>query len=135
MILAILAISVVIPAITKYSEDAKASAFAANLRHFGRKFQLHEQQSGLYPDDEVPGVLPLEMDGEVDAAEWAAQTPVGGNWDWDYDQHGVTAGLSVYMPDSTDAQMAVVDGIVDDGDLNTGSFRKRIDGFIFVLSQ
>src|SRR5688500_14313151 len=69
MILAILAISVVIPAITKYSEDAKASAFAANLRHFGRKFQLHEQQSGLYPDDEVPGVLPLEMDGEVDAAE------------------------------------------------------------------
>ena len=135
IILAVLATSVIIPAISKHGQDAKASAFVANLRHFAQQYAVHEQREGAFPDDEPPGILPAEMTGEVDETAWAAPTPVGGNWDWDYGQFGVTAGLSVFRPDATDAQMEAVDALVDDGDLNTGAFQRRVDGFILVLSD
>ena len=38
------------------------------------------------------------MSGEFAAAKWTAATSVGGQWDWDYQQFGFTAGISVYRP-------------------------------------
>ena len=41
----------------------------------------------------------------------------------------------MYRPNMTDAQMAEIDLMIDDGDLSTGCFRKRGDGFIYIIEQ
>jgi len=46
-----------------------------------------------------------------------------------------TPGVSVYRPNMSDAQMADIDLMIDDGDLSTGCFRKRGDGFNYIIEQ
>jgi hypothetical protein len=43
--------------------------------------------------------------------------------------------VSVYQPDRTTAEMADIDKIIDDGNLSTGVFRQRSNGYIFILQQ
>ena len=54
-------------------------------------------------------------------------------WDWDYKQFGCTAGISVYQPMADAAQMQELDALIDDGDLSSGNFRTRSDGYIYVI--
>ena len=55
--------------------------------------------------------------------------------DWDFLQYqfGGRAGVSVYQPQWTDADMAEIDSKLDDGSLSTGCFRKRTDGYIYII--
>ena len=66
---------------------------------------------------------------------WAETTSLGGYWDWDYNQlqFGCRAGISVYTPQWTDEQMREIDARIDDGNLSTGSFRKRSGGYIWAV--
>ena len=43
------------------------------------------------------------------------------------------AGLSVYQPNRTRAQMKNLDKEIDDGDLATGVFREHENGYIYVI--
>ena len=54
----------------------------------------------------------------------AAGTRAGGVWDWDYQQEGGTASVSVDLLTASDAQLRNIDRTIDDGDLTTGLLRK-----------
>lgn len=132
IILGVLA-AIVVPRFNNASTDAKRATCANELKQMARLFQIYEARYGGWPADAVEGVLPPEANGIVDLGQFESATPMGGRWDWDRDQFGVHAGLSIYRPTATEEEMQELDRTVDDGNLATGKFRARPDGYIFVL--
>jgi hypothetical protein len=102
---------------------------------YARLFTYQQHKGGEWPADRTPGEYPPEMAGKIDPQEWARATPIGGRWDWDRDQFGVVAGVSVYRPDRPPAQMIEIDRMIDDGNLMSGAFRQRTDGYVYILVE
>jgi prepilin-type N-terminal cleavage/methylation domain-containing protein len=137
-LLAILAI----PAIHEARRRSRDTSFINDLRNLSNNvFYQYALSHGGYPDAAAPGVLPADVAGYLRPSfDYSAETPIGGNWEWD---RGATpadkvdgicyAGLSVHLPARTSAQMTRIDGMFDDGNLGSGLFRSRTDGYIYIL--
>ena len=54
----------------------------------------------------------------------ATRTPLGGGWDWDYQQEGSTASISDCLFTASDAARLEIDRTIDDGVRTPGLFRK-----------
>ena len=132
IILGILA-AVVIPSFANGTAQSRNAAFVTALRAYSDAFNVQALLDGAYAADRTPGVLPPEVSSAISATDWARPTPIGGQWDWDYGQFGVTAALSVYRPDRTAAEMLEIDQLIDDVNLATGGFRQRIDGYMLIV--
>lgn len=134
IILGILA-AIVVPQFASASTDSRNSVVARNLQALAEQFLLYEARYGVFPDDEYPGQLPPGMAGMVDPAFFAQPTPIGGQWDWDFNQFGVHAAISIHLPARTAAEMTAIDRLIDDGDLTTGRFRADHDRYMFIIRQ
>ena len=132
VILGILA-AIVIPQFSNASGQAARNTFVAQVKQFATDYELRLAREGSLPADVGPGTLPAGMEDYIDTGGWARPTPVGGRWDWDFEQFGVTAAVSVYQPTATTDDFLLIDQAIDDGDLSTGSFRSRSDGYMFVI--
>ena len=121
-----------IPAFKRVRTNAQISAFANDLRIGRDGFDTFAFENGYWPPDGAAGV-PAIVAGYIDVDKFNGPTPLGGNWDWDRGQFGYTAGLSVYSPVADLAMMRQVDLQIDDGNLATGNFRARTQGYIYVL--
>ena len=138
-LLAVLAI----PAMRKAHRRAQNSAFSNDMRSVANNaFEQYAIEKGDYPPDSPPGVVPPEIVPYLPKRfVWTAKTPIGGQWDWDRAPgrgetiHNVYAGLSVYKPSRTTPQMRELDTLMDDGNLLTGRFRSRTDGYIYILEE
>jgi prepilin-type N-terminal cleavage/methylation domain-containing protein len=125
--------AVAIPAVARVKHNAQNKRFVSDLRTFAQAFETYATKNGKWPPDGTPAVVPTGMSGEFRNAAWTANTSIGGQWDWDYKQFGFTAGISVYQPTVDVAQMLEIDRLIDDGNLNTGNFRSRTSGYIYIL--
>lgn len=125
--------SMAIPAFQRVRRNAQNSAFANDLRQVRAAAEMCVMELGVYPADGFPGNFPAELVGYLPAGIADRPTPVGGMWDWDFEQFGFTAGVSVYQPVADVAQMTELDRLVDDGNLSTGNFRSRSNGYIYVI--
>lgn len=134
IILGILA-SIVIPQFASASGDSSNATFVHDMKLLGRLITVQQHYSGQWPADRNPGEFPPEMAGKLDPADFAKTTPIGGSWDYDADVYGVVAGISVELPDRTPAQMIAIDRMIDDGNLVTGAFRQRTNGYIYILAE
>ena len=124
---------IALPNLSRARTKAQQSRFINDLRIASAAFEQYTMENGTYPVDNTPSVIPPGMEAHLARMRWTEKTSIGGQWDWDYHQFGVTAGVSVYKPDRTDTEMAEIDKIIDDGDLSTGYFRKRADGYIYII--
>ena len=132
-----------IPAIRNAFLHAQNSTFISDMRSLtNNAFEQFAFERGDYPPNTAPGVVPLEIVPYLPKHfSWANKTPIGGRWDWDRAAnrgdtiYGVYAGLSVYQPARTTPQMREVDKLVDDGNLLTGRFRSRLNGYIYILEE
>ena len=104
-------------------------------------FELYAMDTGNFPADSPPGVVPAGIEKYLPRHfDWGAGV-LGGQWDWDraVDRnskiHGVYAGLSIVKPLRTSLQMREIDKEIDDGDLTTGIFRSRPDGYIYTVEE
>lgn len=122
-----------IPAFNKVRSAARNTRFISDLRTFSQAFEAYSATNGTWPADGAPGAVPAGMAGDFKEMVWTASTSLGGNWDWDYQQFGVTAGISVHEPTAPTSQLREIDRKIDDGDLMTGNFRARSSGFIYIL--
>lgn len=113
--------------------NSRNVAFMNDISKASNAFELYAIENGSYPADKWPGVVPDGMAAYLPKMDWAEETPIGGQWDWDNGQFGFTAGVSVYKPGRSRAQMILVDGMLDDGDLGTGRFQERTDGYIYII--
>ena len=123
-----------IPAFQRIKSRSQISAFTIDIRVAGQAFETFAMENGTWPADGSSSI-PNSMDGYLSLAKFSETTPLGGRWDWDFGQFGVTAGLSVLSPTADSTTMALVDASIDDGDLSTGNFRSRSGGYILVLEH
>ncbi len=125
--------SMAIPAFQRVRRNVQNTAFANDLRLARNAAEQYIMEVGTYPPDGAAG-MPSELSPYMPSRINDGPTPVGGVWDWDYEQFGFKAGISVYKPTADAAQMQEVDRLVDDGDLSTGYFRARSQGYIYVIA-
>ena len=133
---------IAIPSFQTARRRAQNTAFLNDLRTLvDSVLNQYAMAKGDYPADAAPGVLPTGVAEFMPRHyDWTAKTPIGGNWDWDraaqrgQKVYGICyAGLSVQTPDRTSEQMADIDKQIDDGDLSTGAFRSRDNGYIYTV--
>ena len=138
IILGILA-AVVIPQFGGATEETKQARFAASLRSLAESADLYKAKTGNDITDCSSGVWHADFDGYIHQAGFEKATPVGGVWDTEQGSYGVTSAVGVHFLTGnvpTDAFMAKVDAILDDGVLTTGGFRKLdSDRFYMVLVE
>ncbi len=137
LVLSILGMAAV-PAVRSDQDKARAVVFANKIRTACNAFRYYYQLHGKYPRDQYPAKMPPEMKPYLSNFEWDKPTPVGGKWDWDYhvpNKFGCKAGVSVYRPDYTTAQMTEVDKLIDDGKITRGEFYRRSGGYIQVIER
>lgn len=131
-IIALLAM-IAIPAFQKAMWSSANARYASDVRSAAGAFEMYSLEHGKYPDDTTPSVVPAGMSPYLEGLHWQEETSVGGKWDWDNGQFGYAAGVSVYRPSATEKQMRQLDKVIDDGNLASGIFRARADGYIYII--
>ena len=122
-----------IPAITRVQQTAKNNRFISDLRIFTQSFETYALENGTWPPNAGTGVIPAGMANAV-SSKWSAQSSLGGRWNWDRNLN-VDAGISVVSPTTSDYQMSRVDARIDDGNLETGNFRKFDTRYTYILEN
>jgi prepilin-type N-terminal cleavage/methylation domain-containing protein len=124
-----------IPNILKAGKSTRRSRFAREIQTAGHAFLQYSLENGKYPGDKTPAQMPEGMSEYLRKFPWSKDTVIGGKWDWDFEQFGVKAGVSVKSPHWEDEQMLEVDEMMDDGNLGSGHFRKRSGGYIYIIEE
>ena len=129
--------AIAVPWFVKARGNSEDTAFINDLRVAASGFVTYSVDNNGYPTNSSPGVLPAGMDGYFSRRlRWSEQTPIGGQWEWNRDAYGIKAGVSVYQPVRTPAQMQEIDRKIDDGNLSTGAFRSRTgNGYTFIIED
>tara|TARA_R110000782_G_scaffold73091_1_gene146083 strand:+ start:2028 stop:2546 length:519 start_codon:yes stop_codon:yes gene_type:complete len=139
VILGILA-AVVVPAFSGATEESRKGAFIADLKSLADAAEVVAARTGRYPADSGSGQFPPELDGYIREEDWTRGTPIGGVWDIELNENGVTSAIGVHfmnVPVPEDAFMEDIDTRIDDGDLDTGVFRRLTDAsrFYWVIEE
>lgn len=124
---------IALPAANRVRHAAQNSRFVSDLRTFAQAFDSFAATNGGWPPNAGSGVVPVGMSGLLRDGTWSSTNSVGGRWNWDYNNFGVTAGISTTNVTAPDSQMEEIDAKLDDGDLTTGLFRKVGTRFVFTL--
>jgi prepilin-type N-terminal cleavage/methylation domain-containing protein len=136
VILAILA-ALVLPKFTAARTETRQTAFITSLRTFITAVHNYHADTGTYPADGATGQIADGFEKYVRDEQWIADTPIGGQWDTEYMDNGIGAGVGVHFMTGDkrdDTYMTQVDGRFDDGDLATGGFRKiATDRYYFII--
>jgi len=138
VVLAILA-GVAAPRFFDYREKTMVTTTGASLKVISRALWAYQRDNGAFPPDVYPNILPPELRKYLDDTTMVKPPSCGGTWDWE-NWGGTQMGLSIrnwngVNVTATDAQMQQVDKMIDDGNLNTGRFRKISWGFVYSLSD
>jgi prepilin-type N-terminal cleavage/methylation domain-containing protein len=122
-IIALLAV-MALPSFLRAREQAQNTKFINALRIATGAFDMYIMEHNNYPPDVNRGIVPPGMALYFGPTlDWTKPTPIGGNWDWDYNQFGFTAGVSVVGTNASQQQLQDIDTKIDDGNLSTGRFQ------------
>ena len=125
-----------IPAFIRVQESSQNSRFVSDLRTIAQGFETYATKNGGWPPNAGTGIVPVGMSGEIKDSAWTvAKNSVGGRWNWDFNNLGVTASISCVNVTASDAQMTAIDAKIDDGDLSTGNFQKIGTRFMYILER
>jgi prepilin-type N-terminal cleavage/methylation domain-containing protein len=123
-----------VTSIAKVRERSENASVANDLRTFAAAFEQYCLELGSWPPDGGAGVVPAGMEGRVNEAAWTRGSPGAGRYDWEKGTFGVTAAISLFGCNFDNERLARVDLLIDDGNINTGRFRRVGDGRpMFVL--
>lgn len=126
-----------VPAIREATLNAQAMRTASDIRHYASALATYNLANGEYPSDKGPGAMPDGMD-EMMPPQWLTTVPIGGSWDWDYEQFGTKAAVSIYSDVITPKTVYAwyrIDRALDDGVLGAGTVRIRPGGLMYVLDE
>lgn len=136
IILGIIA-AMVIPSFGHTSREVEQTSFVTDLNMFVESAKLYiVTQDQLLPDG-ATGVVPAGWTEYIDTQGWTRGTPIGGDWDVETNDSGITCGVGVHfngVPPKPDDYMAEIDSLFDDGDLTAGCFQKiAADRFYYII--
>ena len=124
-----------VPKMLEAGRRTRTARVAREFKTAGHAFVQYAVENGDYPADKLPAQIPDGMNEYLAGFPWTEETVIGGQWDWDYGVFGVIAGVSVKSPKWDSTRMAAVDNLIDDGNLGSGQFRARTDGYIYILEE
>jgi prepilin-type N-terminal cleavage/methylation domain-containing protein len=122
-----------LPAAKRTRQAAQNSRYASDVRTFAQAFETYATTNGTWPPNAGTGIIPAGMSGYLKDNAWTQVNSVGGQWNWDFNNFGLTAAISTTGVTATDAQMTEIDAKIDDGNLSTGLFQKIGTRFCFIL--
>jgi prepilin-type N-terminal cleavage/methylation domain-containing protein len=139
VILGVLA-AIVLPQFIGVTGDVERGTFVADIRIFVNAAERYRLDTGEYLEDSASGVCPAGLEDYIEEEKWERVTPIGGVWDAELDSFGIRSALGVHFNGEgetrDDAYMLLIDDAFDDGDLNTGAFRKLADArYYFVIEE
>jgi prepilin-type N-terminal cleavage/methylation domain-containing protein len=124
------------PAITRARLAAQNARFVSDLRTFAQAFETYSLENGQWPPNAGSGVIPTGMPGNFRADSWRTpKNSIGGRWNWDRNNYGGAAVISVANATASDIQMVLIDAKIDDGNLGSGLFQKVSDRFCYILEE
>ncbi len=132
VILGILA-SIVMPAFGGSTDEARKGAFISELQVFADAAEYASARNGGNIADSSTGDVPPELEPYIDTTGWTNGTPIGGEWDIEANENGVTLAVGVHFRDDqpSDEFMQDIDARFDNGDLSSGAFRQLTDASRF----
>lgn len=122
-----------IPTMVRMQLNARTAAITNDFRVFAQVFQSYAHANGTFPDETAAGVIPPELTEELNNSPWARPTPLAGFYNWENNQlhqggfrprAAITITLADGDPPITVTQMQHIDDFMDDGNLDTGNFRR-----------
>ncbi|TVQ79977.1 MAG: type II secretion system protein [Phycisphaeraceae bacterium] len=138
VILGIIA-ATVIAQVSGMSVEAARSAFATELRIFRDACHAYRVKYGDWPANAESGVLPSGLEEYIKPRAWEKGTPIGGVWDIETNSSGIGFGVGVHFngvgTTRDDEFMITIDDMMDDGNLETGSFRKIAEDRYFIVIE
>lgn len=127
--------AIALPNLLQAGTKTRNRRFARDIKTAGHAFVQYAFDHGDYPADKTPAQMPSGMDSYLSNFAWSENTVIGGQWDWDKGVFGVYAGVSVKGPSWSNEEMLKIDAIIDDGNLESGDFRSRTGGYIYILEE
>lgn len=131
-----LLLAAAVPAMMHVKRRSLATALANDLRVFAAAFEAYAHEAGQWPAEVDAGIMPPEMAARINATVWERPTAIGGRYNWDSgEMHGGARvkGAIAISSSGTNAVMQdldlfeAIDRVLDDGNLDTGSFRRGSD--------
>lgn len=80
-----------VPAVARIKRKARTAAIVNDFRVFAAAFATYAQETGTWPANTSVGVLPAAMSGRINSQAWKRRTPIGGQYNWEFNQ--VHAGV------------------------------------------
>ena len=122
-----------LPAFQRVQRSAISKRYINDARQISAGAERYAMENGNFPPDGIAALHPNLRGYVPDSVFTSPTTPIGGVWDWDYNQNGITAAISVYQFTVSDAQLLDIDATIDDGNLSTGSFRKIGNKAVWII--
>ena len=133
LIVSVLAM-VSVPAFARIQRRAKSTAIVNDFRTFAAAIETYTHEKGGWPAETAAGVCPPVMTSRVNTTAWLRQTPMGGQYNWDYNQNHlgtqITAAISIGATASAPLPLDVnqlidLEHVVDGANYNLtgGNFR------------
>jgi prepilin-type N-terminal cleavage/methylation domain-containing protein len=119
-----------LPAISKVTDGASATATAVNLINFAKAFRAYEKLEGNWPPDNIVGTLPpgVGMENYISKNAFESNTSISGRFNWEGPEVHPYAAVSIQGSTASTDLLTRLDEIVDDGDLSTGGFLRTPNG-------
>lgn len=139
VILAILA-AIVLPAFAGTTDEARKAAFIKQLKIFADAAEMYTAMTGEYLEDSSTGVVPQGFESYIRVESWTRPTPIGGRWDAERYDNGITSGVGVHFQGGTypgDEYMLDIDRRIDDNSLATGAYRQLQDQtrYYYIIAE
>lgn len=139
LVIALLA-AIAFPAFTKARRQTQVVATANDLRKFSDAFDMYAMEQAGFPPDchlDDPWHLPNEeIEKYLDREKWKAETPLGGNYNWEGPDSYPYAGISLVGSSAGVDVFRAIDEVLDNGDLTTGLFRQTPNGrYTYIIEE
>jgi len=136
VILGIMA-AIVVPAFAGVTDESRKAAFITEMKIFADVAEYVSAATNGNIADSSTGDVPPELAPYIREDGWLDGTPIGGSWDVEANENGITLGIGVHFQGDNpgDEFMQDVDARFDNGDLDTGAFQRLADNnrFYWVI--
>jgi prepilin-type N-terminal cleavage/methylation domain-containing protein len=124
-----------IPTIHNSQKSARSATFINDIRTYGAAAEVFSLETGDYPEDVAPGVMPTGLGAYIPTMKWTSKTPLDGYWDFVKDDKGIVSGFGASGHKASNAQLMHIEQKWDDGSLSTGKLRSLDSGYYYIIAE